>query len=197
VPIEDTIGAIADLVKAGYVRHVGLSEVGADTIRRAHSEHPIADLQIEYSLVSRGVEGTILPVLRELGIGVTAYGVLSRGLLAGSVPTDASDFRSYLPRFTGEFVERNREMVSALGALAARRSVSMTHAAIAWVLSRGDDIVPVIGARTPLQLTESLGVLHTSLTADDFSEMEEVATNVRGTRYDAHQMQALDSERVI
>ncbi len=195
VPIEDTIGAIADLVKAGYVRAIGLSEVGADTIRRAHAVHPIADLQIEYSLISRSVETEILPVLRELGIGVTAYGVLSRGLLSGSIPSDAKDFRTHLPRFAGESGERNRELVNALREIATAKGVSMTQAAIAWVLSRGDDIVPVIGARTRAQLAESLAALTVTLTADDFARMEAIAATVSGTRYDAHQMRMLDSER--
>src|SRR3954451_4397482 len=150
VPVEDTIGAIAEMVQAGYVRHVGLSEVGADTIRRAHAVHPVADLQIEYSLVSRGIEQEILPVARELGIGITAYGVLSRGLLSGHWAPDrqtaASDFRTHSPRFQGENLQQNLRLVEALRAVAESRGATVAQAAIAWVLSRGEDIVPLVGA---------------------------------------------------
>ena len=152
VPIEDTIGAIADMVKAGYVRAIGLSEVGVETIRRAHAVHPIADLQIEYSLISRGPEAAILPALAELGIGVTAYGVLSRGLLSGSRPSGPGDFRAHLPRFAGEAGERNRALVQALEQVARDKGVTASQLAIAWVLSRDPSIVPVIGARTRAQL---------------------------------------------
>jgi aryl-alcohol dehydrogenase-like predicted oxidoreductase len=204
VPIEDTIGAIADLVKAGYVRHIGLSEVGADTIRRAHAVHPIADLQIEYSLISRTPEAAIFPVLRQLGIAVTAYGVLSRGLLSGSKPAATGDFRSRLPRFTGEEGERNRALVAQLEALAASKGATASQLAIAWVLTRGAamgdrgaSIVPVIGARTRTQLTESLGALALTLTPDDLAQIEAAlpADAIAGTRYDAHQMRMLDSEK--
>ncbi|MCU1244773.1 MAG: Aldo/keto reductase, partial [Acidobacteria bacterium] len=196
VPIEETIGAIAELVQAGYVRAIGLSEVGAETIRRAHAVHPITDLQIEYSLISRGPEAEIFPVLRELGIGVTAYGVLSRGLLSGSVP-GKGDFRAYLPRFRGENLDRNRPLVAALGAVAAERGVTPTQLAIAWVLARGESIVPVIGARRRSQLEESLGALAVRLSAAEREQIERAvpAEAVAGTRYDEHQMQALDSER--
>src|SRR4029453_17787288 len=159
VPIEDTIGAIADMVKAGYVRHIGLSEVGADTIRRAHAVHRISDLQIEYSLISRGPQATILPVLDELGIGVTAYGVLSRGLLSGSQPKPRGDFRAHLPRFAGPNRQTNQQLIEALQRLAADKKVSATQLAIAWVLAKGKTIVPLIGARTRTQLSESLGAL--------------------------------------
>ncbi|HZO15413.1 MAG TPA: aldo/keto reductase, partial [Polyangiaceae bacterium] len=159
VPIEDTVGAIADLVKVGYVRSIGLSEVGADTIRKAHAVHPVSDLQIEYSLVSRGPEAKIFPVLDELGIGVTAYGVLSRGLLSGSNPAASGDFRAYLPRFTGENRARNQRLVDTLRALAAEMGAKPVQLAIAWVLAKSTSIVPVIGARTRAQLEESLGAL--------------------------------------
>src|SRR4051812_22273534 len=148
VPIEETIGAIAELVKAGYVRAIGLSEVGVDTIRRAHAVHPISDLQIEYSLISRGPEAKILPLLAELGIAVTAYGVLSRGLLTGAIPNGPGDFRAHLPRFAGENRQRNEQLISALNRLAAARGVKPSQLAIAWVLAKGPSIVPVIGART-------------------------------------------------
>lgn len=197
VPIEETIGAIADLVKAGYVRAIGLSEVGAETIRRAHAVHPICDLQIEYSLISRGPEAQIFPVLAELGIGVTAYGVLSRGLLSGSKPAGEGDFRAYLPRFTGENREQNERLVAALQELAAEKRVSATQLAIAWVLAKGETIVPVIGARKRSQLEESLGALQVELSPTDLARIEETvpASAVAGTRYDPIQMRMLDSEK--
>jgi aryl-alcohol dehydrogenase-like predicted oxidoreductase len=197
VPIEETIGAIAELIEAGYVRAIGLSEVGPETIRRAQAVHPIADLQIEYALISRGPEEQIFPLLAELGIGVTAYGVLSRGLLSGSRPAAQGDFRAYLPRFKGENGERNRRLVEALEKLAAERGVSPTQLAIAWVLAKGRSIVPVIGARTRTQLAESLGALQIELSPEELTRIEEAvpAAAVAGTRYDEHQMRMLDSER--
>jgi aryl-alcohol dehydrogenase-like predicted oxidoreductase len=197
VPIEETVGAIAELVKAGYVRAIGLSEVGAETIRRAHAVHPIADLQIEYSLVSRGPEGKIFPLLAELGIGVTAYGVLSRGLLSGSKPAPKGDFRAYLPRFTGENRVRNEAIVAALAALAAERGTTASRLAIAWVLTKNPGFVPVVGARTRKQLEECLGALDVTLSPDDVARLEAAvpATAVAGARYDEHQMRILDSER--
>jgi aryl-alcohol dehydrogenase-like predicted oxidoreductase len=197
VPIEDTIGAIADLVKAGYVRYIGLSEVGAETIRRAHAVHPIADLQIEYSLISRGPEAGIFPVLSDLGIGVTAYGVLSRGLLAGSKPTGRTDFRAHLPRFTGQNREQNEKLVDRLQELASDKRVTPSQLAIAWVLAKGKNLVPVIGARTRSQLEESLGALELTIGPEDLARIEEAIapSAVAGTRYDAHQMKILDSER--
>jgi aryl-alcohol dehydrogenase-like predicted oxidoreductase len=196
-PIEETIGAIAELVKAGYVRAIGLSEVGAETIRRAHAVHPIVDLQIEYSLVTRVAERSILPALRELGIGVTAYGVLSRGLLSGSLPQSKSDLRAHLPRFREDNLARNRAVIDTLRDLAAARGVTQTQLAIAWVLARGEDIVPVIGARTRAQLAESLGALEIALSEDELRRIEEAvpADAIAGTRYDERQMTALDSER--
>jgi aryl-alcohol dehydrogenase-like predicted oxidoreductase len=197
VPIEDTIGAIADLVKAGYVRHIGLSEVGPETIRRAAAVHPIADLQIEYSLISRGPERAIFPVLDELGIGVTAYGVLSRGLLAGSKPKGPGDYRSYLPRFAGENLDRNQGLADALADVAAQHEATAAQLAIAWVLARGPRIVPLVGSRTRAQLEEALGALRITLTPAEMAHIEAAvpAEAVAGTRYDAHQMRVLDSER--
>ena len=197
VPIEDTVGAIADLIAAGYVRAVGLSEVGVDTIRRAHATHPITDLQIEYSLVSRKPEERIFPVLSELGIGVTAYGVLSRGLLSGSTVGGAGDFRAHLPRFSGDNLEHNRRLVALLEALAREKNATATQLAIAWVLARGSNIVPLVGARTRAQLRESLGALALNLSQADMARIEEAMPpdGVAGGRYDAHQMRALDSER--
>lgn len=199
VPIEDTIGAIADLVKAGYVRSIGLSEVGPETVRRAHAVHPIADLQIEYSLMSRGPEEKIFPVLAELGIGVTAYGVLSRGLLSGSKVQSKGDYRAVLPRFTGENGEKNRQLVAALEQLAAERGATTGQLAIAWVLAKGKGrgIVPTIGSRTVAQLEEALGALELDLSNDDLARIERAvpADAVAGTRYGAEQMHHLDSER--
>ena len=196
VPIEDTVGAIVDLIRAGYVRHVGLSEMGAATIRRAHAVHKIIDLQIEYALVSRSPESTIFPVLEELGIGVTAYGVLSRGLLSGSKPATQGDFRAHLPRFTGENIQQNERVIDRLKQLAAEAGIAPTQLAIAWVLSKGRRIIPVIGARTQAQLSESLGALRVKLTDADLARIEESipASAIAGTRYDERQMKMLDSE---
>ncbi len=197
VPIEETIGAIADLVKAGYVRHVGLSEVGPETIRRAHAVHPIVDLQIEYSLLSRGPEAAIFPLLDELGIGVTAYGVLSRGLLTGARPAGAGDFRAHLPRFSGDNRARNEALVAALGRMAADKGVRPAQLAIAWARAKGARIVPVVGARTRAQLGESLGALGVTLSAGEVARLEAAvpAEAVAGTRYQQALMAHLDSER--
>ncbi len=197
VPIEETVGAIADLVKVGYVRAIGLSEVGGDTIRRAHAVHPISDLQIEYSLVSRGPETRIFPALSELGIGVTAYGVLSRGLLSGSTPASPRDIRAHLPRFAAANRERNQQVIDTLRSLAAAHGATPSQLAIAWVLAKGASIVPLIGARTRTQLAESLGALDVQLSGDDVARLEAAvpASAVAGTRYDENQMRALDSER--
>jgi aryl-alcohol dehydrogenase-like predicted oxidoreductase len=197
VPIEETVGAISDLITAGYVRAIGLSEVGADTIRRAHAVHPISDLQIEYSLISRGPEAKIFPLLSELGIGVTAYGVLSRGLLSGSRPASSTDFRVYLPRFTAENRERNQRLIETLRKLAMEKRISASQLAIAWVLAKGRTIVPLIGARTRAQLAESLRALQVPLTPAELSRIEEAipTSEIAGTRYDEQQMRILDSER--
>lgn len=197
VPIEETVGAISDLIKAGYVRYVGLSEVGPDTIRKAHSVCPVSDLQIEYSLISRGAESRIFPVLEELGIGVTAYGVLSRGLLSGSDTSGAGDFRGYMPRFKGENFARNQRVVQALNEVAAQKGISAAQLAIAWVLAKGNRIVPVMGARTRRQLGESLSALQVQLSPEEMNRVEEAvpASAVAGTRYDEHHMKMLDSEQ--
>ncbi len=197
VPIEDTVGAIGDLIRAGYVRHAGLSEVGADTIRKAHAVSPIADLQIEYAIVSRGPETSIFPVLDELGIGVTAYGVLSRGLLSGSKPAAAGDFRAHLPRFGGANYEHNGKVIEDLKRLAAEHGLTPAQLAIAWVLAKGRRIVPVIGARTRQQLAESLAAVGVALTAADVARIEEHVppSAIAGARYDERQMRMLDSER--
>jgi aryl-alcohol dehydrogenase-like predicted oxidoreductase len=201
VPIEETIGAIAEMVQAGYVRYIGLSEVGADTIRRAAAVHPICDLQIEYSLISRGLEREILPACRELGIAITAYGVLSRGLISGHWTPERStgdgDFRSRAPRFQGENLTRNLELVDALRAVAGELGASVAQIAIAWVLSRGEDIVPLIGARTRERLTEALGALELELSDGELATIEQTmpARAAVGDRYPEAQMGQLDSER--
>jgi aryl-alcohol dehydrogenase-like predicted oxidoreductase len=199
VPIEETVGALADLVDAGYVRHIGLSEVGAETLRRAHAVHPISDLQIEYSLISRGIEQDILPTARELGIGVTAYGVLSRGLLSGHWTAERAgrDFRAHLPRFQAGNLEANLGLVETLREVAQDRGASVAQVAVGWVLAQGDDIVPLVGARTRGRLEESLGALELELTAQDLAAIEAAvpADAVAGPRYDAFQMSVLDSEK--
>jgi aryl-alcohol dehydrogenase-like predicted oxidoreductase len=177
VPVEETVGEIADMVKEGYVRYIGLSEVGVNIIRRAHAVHPISSLQIEYSLFNRGIESSILPTLRELGISVSAYGVLSRGLLSGSWSKDrafsSDDMRRSGPRFVGENLERNLDLVETLREIANRKNVTVAQLAIAWVLSRGDDVIPLVGARKPSQLTESLGALELNLGTEDLLKIEE------------------------
>ena len=199
VPIEDTVGAIVDCVRDGYVRHIGLSEMGAATIRRAHAVHPIMAVQLEYSLMSRSLEREILPTVRELGIGVTAYGVLSRGLLSGSrrQPLAGQDFRGHFPRFQGGNLQRNLALVQALQGIAQEKGATPAQLAIAWVLSRGTDIVPLIGARTRAQLREALGALDIALGPEDLDRIARTvpADEVAGARYGSAQMAMLDSER--
>jgi aryl-alcohol dehydrogenase-like predicted oxidoreductase len=200
VPIEDTVGAIADLVKEGHVRHIGLSEVGAETIRRAAAVHPIADLQIEYSLVSRGIEDAILPMCRELGIGITAYGVLSRGLISGhwtKAPLGKTDFRSIGPRFQAENLDRNLALVETLRKVAETKGVTVAQIAIAWVAAQGDDIVPLVGARRRDRLAEAVASLDVVLDAGDIEAIEKAVPKgaAAGERYNAHGMASLDSER--
>lgn len=200
VPIEDTLGAIAELKQAGFVRHIGLSEVGADTLRRAAAAQPIVDLQIEYSLLSRGIEEAILPEARRLGIGITAYGVLSRGLITGqwtAPPPGGFDFRALSPRFQGGNLSHNRALAAALAEVAAARGATAAQVAIAWALSRGEDIVPLVGARRRDRLTEALGALQLSLGSDDLAAIERAVPKgaASGERYPAPQMAFLDSER--
>jgi aryl-alcohol dehydrogenase-like predicted oxidoreductase len=200
VPIEDTVGAIADLVKAGYVRHIGLSEVGPETIRRAAKVHPIVDLQIEYSLISRGIEDKILPVTRELGIAITAYGVLSRGLISGHWSKDRQvqgDFRAHSPRFQGENLDRNLALVDALRKVAEAKGVSVAQIAIAWVAAQGSDIIPVLGARRRDRLAEAIGAAAVKLGAADLAAIEKAVPKgaAAGERYNAQGMATLDSEK--
>jgi aryl-alcohol dehydrogenase-like predicted oxidoreductase len=200
VPIEETVGAIAEMVTAGYVRYIGLSEVGAETLRKAAAVHPICDLQIEYSIISRGIEATILPTCRELGIGITAYGVLSRGLISGHWTRGRAgngDFRAYSPRFQGENVEKNLALVEALREVAESLQVSVAQLAIAWVAAQGHDIVPLIGARRRDQLKEALGSRTLVLDPAQLSRIERAAPKgaAAGQRYAAAQMAHLDSEK--
>ncbi|MGW0711842.1 aldo/keto reductase [Streptomyces sp. NPDC002643] len=205
VPIEETVGAIAELVERGYVRHIGLSEVGAETVRRAAATAPIVDLQIEYSLISRGIEDEILPTVRELGIAITAYGVLSRGLISGHFTRDrelgAGDFRSFSPRFQGDNLQHNLDLVERLRKIAEEKGASVAQIAIAWVLAQaarqGAAVVPLIGARRRDRLAEALGALDVTLDADDLAAIEEAvpAGAAAGDRYPAAQMAHLDSER--
>jgi aryl-alcohol dehydrogenase-like predicted oxidoreductase len=201
VPIEETVGAIGEMISAGYVRHVGLSEAGAETVRRAHAMHPVADLQIEYSLLTRGIEAEILPTCRQLGVGVTAYGVLSRGLLGGAWssgrPASAGDMRAHMPRFRRENLERNLALVDALRTIAEAKSVTVAQIAIAWVLARGEDIVPLVGTTRRDRLAEAVGALELELSEDDLAAIERAVPPgaAAGGRYDERQMAMLDSER--
>ncbi|GAA3217430.1 aldo/keto reductase [Actinocorallia longicatena] len=198
VPIEETVGAIGELVEAGYVRHIGLSEVGADTLRRAAAVHPIADLQIEYALITRGVEDAILPAARELGVAITAYGVLSRGLISGHwtprAETAPGDFRGHLPRFSGDNLDRNLALVETLRGVADGLGATVAQVAIAWVLAQGDDVFPVVGSRTRPRLAEALGALDVKLTGADLAALDALG-DAAGDRYDPTQMAMLDSER--
>jgi aryl-alcohol dehydrogenase-like predicted oxidoreductase len=201
VPIEETVGAIAEMVQAGYVRQIGLSELGSESIRRAVAVHPICDLQIEYSLISRAIEAAILPTCRELGVGVTAYGVLSRGLISGHFAADRElapgDFRAHAPRFSAENRAHNLSLVDSLRVIADAKGASVAQIAIAWVLAQGEDIVALVGARTPQRLTEALGSLDVEFDADELAALERAVAPdaVIGDRYPAHGMAGLDSER--
>jgi aryl-alcohol dehydrogenase-like predicted oxidoreductase len=200
VPIEETIGAMADMVKAGYIRHIGLSEVGSDTIRRAHAVHPIADLQIEYSLISRSIESDILKTCRELGIGVTAYGVLSRGLISGHWSKDRSalqDFRAMSPRFQGENLDANLALVNSLRRIADDIGATPAQIAIAWVAAQGKDIVPLVGARRRDRLSEALGALDVKLTPAHLAELAKAFPPdvAAGSRYPESQLVHMDSEK--
>jgi pyridoxine 4-dehydrogenase len=202
VPIEETIGAMADMVKAGWIRHIGLSEVGSDTIRRAHAVHPISDLQIEYSLISRGIESDILKTCRELGIGITAYGVLSRGLISGHWSKDrsaAQDFRRMSPRFQGENIDRNLALVDSLRAIADEIGASPAQVAIAWVAAQGNDIVPLVGARRRDRLSEALGALNVKLTNAHLAALAKAFPPgaAAGARYPQAQLVHMDSEKAF
>ncbi|HEY7728156.1 MAG TPA: aldo/keto reductase [Candidatus Eisenbacteria bacterium] len=201
VPIEETVGAISEMVKAGRARHVGLSEAGVETLRRAHAVHPVGDLQTEYSLLSRRIEAELLPACRELGVGVTAYGVLSRGLLSGHWSKDREkdprDIRAHLPRFSDQNVDRNLALVEALREVALEKEATVAQLAIAWVHSQGADVVPLVGARRRDRLAEALGALALKLSGEDLARIERAVPPgaAAGDRYDPYQMAHLDSER--
>ena len=200
VPIEETIGAMADMIKAGWIRHIGLSEVGSDTLRRAHAVHPIADLQIEYSLIARGIESDILKTCRELGIGITAYGVLARGLISGHWSKErstAQDFRRMTPRFQGANLDTNLALVDSLRAIAADVGASPAQVAIAWVAAQGSDIVPLVGARRRDRLTEALGALAVKLTPAHLATLAKAFPPgaAAGARYPEAQLAHMDSEK--
>lgn len=202
VPIEETIGAMADMIKAGWIGHIGLSEVGSDTIRRAHAVHPIADLQIEYSLIARGIESDILKTCRELGIGITAYGVLSRGLISGHWSKDRAatkDFRQMSPRFQGSNLDSNLALVDRLRAIADEIGASPAQVAIAWVAAQGSDIVPLVGARRRDRLTEALGALEVKLTDAHLAALAKAFPPgaAAGARYPEAQLAHMDSERSV
>lgn len=198
-PIEETMGALADLVQAGYIRHIGLSEIGADTLRRAVAVHPVVDLQIEYSLISRGIEDAILPAARELGVAITAYGVLARGLIGGHTTKEAApgDMRRHTPRFSADNLDANLRLVEALRAIADQRGASVAQIAIAWVAAQGADIIPVIGARRRDRLAEALGAAQGTLTPADLAAIEAAVPRdaAAGARYAPMQMAQLDSEK--
>lgn len=197
VKIEDTIGAVAEMIKQGFVKQAGLSEVSVETARRAQAVTPITDVQLEYGLATRGMEAKVLPGLRDLGIGTTAYGVLSRGLLSGSKPAEKGDFRRFLPRYSGANYEKNRTLVQELARLAIERGVTQVQMAIAWVMTRGEDVIPVLGMRTVKQVEEALAALAIRLTDEECSLLEQSvpAAEIAGTRYDKMAMTHLDSER--
>ncbi|MBS2030690.1 MAG: aldo/keto reductase [Deltaproteobacteria bacterium] len=194
VPIEDTVGAIAELVKSGYVRHIGLSEVGAETIQRAAKVHPLVDLQIEYAVITRQPEKAIFPTLAQLGMSATLYGVLSRGLLTGSTTGGA---RAGFPRFAGEAGQRNAAVVAKFHAFAADHGMTPAQLSVAWVLAKQPTLVPVVGARTRKQLTDVLDALDKPLSAADVAAVEALLPPdaISGSRYPEQQMKLLDSER--
>lgn len=191
VPIEETVGAMAELVQAGKVRHLGLSEASAQTVRRAHAVHPIAALQSEWSLWTRGLEADIAPACRELGIGIVPFSPLGRGFLTGryrSTETMAdNDVRRYQPRFADGNLDRNLAIVAKLEELAAAKEVTTGQLALAWVQARGEDVVPIPGTRRKQYLEENLAALTVDLTTDDLAAIEAVAApeNFAGERYDA------------
>ena len=197
IPIEDTIGAVSDMIKQGYVRYAALSEAGVESARRAQAITPITDVQLELGITTRGMEAKVIPGLRELGIGVTAYGVLSRGLVSGARPSEKSDFRRFLPRFTGAAGDANRQLIATLDTLAAGHGVTTPELAIAWALHQGDDIVPLLGSRTVAQVESSLKALDLRLTTEDLAALDQTfsAAQIQGTRYDKVAMTHLDSER--
>ena len=200
VPIEETIGAMVELKERGYIRFLGISEAGPEMIRRAHAVHPISALQIEYAVVTRSIEEAILPVTRELGISITAYGVFSRGLLSTTtkVPDPSKgDYRAFYPRFQPENFQENLRLIEDLRSIAARKGCTLAQLALAWVLAQGNDIIPLVGARKTERLAEALGAVPVLLRADDLAEIDRIVPRgaAAGERYPLEQMAMLDSER--
>ncbi len=196
VPFEETMGALADLVRAGKIRAIGLSEVNSATLRRAHAIHPIAALQSEYSLWERGLEDDILPTLRELGIALVPFSPLGRGFLTGTVGSNATmpddDFRKNDPRFADENATRNAEIVSAVGTIAARHGATPAQIALAWVLAQGDDVIPIPGTKRVRYLEENLGASAIALSADDLAKLGGLAARTAGSRYNASMMSMVE-----
>ncbi|MGH3098730.1 MAG: aldo/keto reductase, partial [Streptosporangiales bacterium] len=198
VPIEDTVGAIAEQVERGRVRHIGLSEVGPQTLRRAAAVHPISDLQIEYSVFSRGIEDGILDTCRELGIGITAYGVLSRGLIgAPKQQHEPGNPHATWPRFQGDNLDHNLDLIARLEPIAARHGLTVAQLAIAWVAAQGCDVVPLIGTTKVSRIQPAMDALAATLTTDDLAAIDRVLPSgaAAGTRYPEALMSGLDSER--
>jgi aryl-alcohol dehydrogenase-like predicted oxidoreductase len=198
VPIEDTVGAIAECIEAGWVRHVGLSEVGPETLRRASAVHPISDLQIEYALTTREIEHAVLPACRELGIGLTVYGVFSRGLLTGGWRPGANaagDFRQHAPRFQGEAGERNLQVAAEIARIAQGFGMTAAQLLLGWVLAQGNDIVPLVGARRPGRVAEAVEAVGRELDAVELAAIESAIPPdaIEGARYAPAQMAQLDS----
>ncbi len=195
-PIEETVGAMAELVQAGKVGHIGLSEAGPDTLRRAHAVHPVTALQTEYSLWSRDPEDEVLPTCRELGIGFVAYSPLGRGFLTGAIRSpedlDEDDYRRFSPRFQGENFQRNLDLVAAIERLASAKGVTPAQLALAWVLSQGDDIVPIPGTKHRSRLEENAAAADVALTADELRTIADALPKASGLRYPERMMPASD-----
>jgi aryl-alcohol dehydrogenase-like predicted oxidoreductase len=196
VPIEETVGALAELVKQGKVRYIGLSEAAPDTIRRAHAVHPIAAVQSEYSLFTRDVEAEVLPALRELGIGLVAYSPLGRGYLSGRFRSpdelDPDDWRRTQPRFQGENARRNAELAGRVAELAEEKGVPPAQLALAWVLAQGDDIVPIPGTKRRTYLEQNAGAVDVELTPDDVERIAAELPEAVGARYDENGMRGVN-----
>ncbi|MFI5134539.1 MAG: aldo/keto reductase [Chitinophagales bacterium] len=192
IPIEDTVGAIADLIKDGKVKYLGLSEASSEIVRRAHAVHPVTAVQVEYSLATRVIEKELLATCRELGVGIVAYGVLSRGLLSGilSGSYENNDIRSHLPRFSGENFEANQKRISLLKKIADEKNCTTAQLAIAWVLHQGNDIMPIIGTSKRNRLKENLAATEIHLSPEELQHISDVFPEgaIAGTRYDANQM---------
>jgi len=192
VPIEDTVGAIADLIKEGKVRYLGLSEANSEVVKRAHKVHPVAAVEVEYSLASRIIEKELLKTCRELNVGIVAYGVLSRGLLSGKLSGDfpMSDFRAHAPRFKGKNFKANQSLVITLAEIAKEKNCTPGQLAIEWVLHQGIDILPLIGTTNINRLHENLEAVKINLTPEDLNRLSETFPEgaFSGTRYDENQM---------